>query len=127
MGETFINIQFPFSDDSKGKFLEMNKTSKKAIKADLMHLLMTNRGERLYLPDFGTNLRKYIFEQNDFKVHTGIKNEIQEAVNKYIPNLIIKELTVEKSDSNEHVAVVRVDYTVNDDAFSSSDFVIIEL
>ena len=77
MGETFINIQFPFRDDDKGKFLEMNKTTKKAIKADLMHLLMTNRGERLYLPAFGTNLRKYIFEQNDFEVHTGIKNEIQ--------------------------------------------------
>jgi phage baseplate assembly protein W len=127
MGETFINIQFPFSDDTKGKFLEMNKTTKKAIKADLMHLLMTNRGERLYLPDFGTNLRKYIFEQNDFETHTGIKSEIQSSIDKYIPNLKITELKVERSDSNEHLAVVRVDYNVSDDAFSSSDFVIIEL
>ena len=40
MAETFINIRFPFYNSPKGYFLEMTKTNKRAIKSDLMHLLL---------------------------------------------------------------------------------------
>jgi phage baseplate assembly protein W len=123
----FINIQFPFSDDPEGKFLEMNNDPKKAIKADLMHLLLTNKGERLYLPDFGTNLRKYIFEMNDEPSWGLIKDEINGAVKKYIPNLTIFKITTEPSDDNIHAVLVKIDYTVTTGAFQSEDFVIIQL
>ena len=127
MGERFINIKFPFRDDPKGKFVEMTQTNEEAIKSDLLHLLLTNKRERLYLPSFGTNLRRYLFEQNDGDVHEGIRGEIQQAINRYIPNLQINEITVNQSESNEHAALVRLDYTVTNAAFSSSDFVEIEI
>lgn len=125
--ERFINIQFPFSDDPDGKFLKMNDDAKKAIKADLMHLLLTNKGERLYMPDFGANLRQYVFEQNDEPSWNGIRNEINTAVRKYIPNLIITELSTTPSEDNDHAVVVKIDYTVTTGAFQSSDFVSIKL
>lgn len=132
MAERFINIAFPFRDDSlKNYFLQMNKNSYDAIKSDLLHLLLTTPGERLYLPDFGTNLRKYLFEPNDNKVRDDIKTEIQTAVSKYIPNLTITTLTVEKPNENEygskseHSAVVRIDYVVTDGALDKVDFIII--
>jgi len=127
MAERFINIKFPFSDDPKGKFVEMTQTNEEAIKSDLLHLLLTTRRERLYLPSFGTNLRQYLFEQNEGKVHEGIKQELQQAINKFIPNLQINEITVTKSESNEHTAIARLDYTVTTLAFISSDFVEIEI
>lgn len=123
----FINIQFPFSDDTEGKFLEMNTDAKKAIKADLMHLLLTNKGERLYLPDFGANLRKYIFEMNDSPSWSLIKDEINGAVKKFIPNLTIFNITTEPSEDNIHAVVVKIDYTVTTGAFQSQDFVMIQL
>lgn len=123
----FINIQFPFSDDPEGKFLEMNTDSKRAIKADLMHLLLTNKGERLYMPDFGTNLRQYIFEQNDLPSHESIKNEINKTIKKFIPNLNITKLTVSESEDNIHAVVVRIDYSVTITAFESNDFIILKL
>lgn len=123
----FINIQFPFQDDPDGKFLKMNDESKKAIKSDLMHLLMTNKGERLYMPDFGANLRQYIFEQNDTPSWDGIRNEINDAVRKYIPNLIINNLSTTQSEDNIHAVVVRIDYTVTTGAFQSSDFITLKL
>lgn len=127
MAERFINIKFPFRDDFKGKFVEMTQTNEEAIKSDLLHLLLTNKRERLYLPSFGTNLRRYLFEQNGNDVHEGIRGEIQQAINRYIPNLQINEITVNQSESNEHAALVRLDYTVTNVAFSSSDFVEIEI
>ncbi len=130
MAERFINIAFPFRDDEvKNYFLEMNKNSYDVIKSDLLHLLLTTPGERLYLPDFGTNLRQYIFEPNDNSTRESIKTEIQTAVSKFIPNLIITTLTVDKPEENEygsrseHTAVVRVDYVVTEGALNKVDFV----
>jgi phage baseplate assembly protein W len=123
----YINIQFPFKDDSENKFLEMNSDPKRAIKADLVHLLLTNIGERLYLPDFGANLRQYIFEQNDEPSWSSIKNEINGAIKKFIPNLTITELSSEKSEENEHAVIIRIDYVVTTGAFQSTDFVILKL
>jgi phage baseplate assembly protein W len=127
MAESFINIEFPFRDDTKGKFLSLNTESKSAIKSDLIHLLLTNKGERLYLPDFGANLKRYLFEPNDDLTSTAIRNEIQEAVNKFIPNLKLTDLNIERLTNNEHVARVRIDYIVTDDVFNSSDFIVLEI
>lgn len=123
----YINIQFPFSDDSEGKFLELNSDPKKAIKADLMHLLLTNIGERLYLPDFGANIRQYIFEQNDELSWSAIKNELNGAIKKFIPNLRITELSAKKLETNEHAVIVKIDYIVTTGAFESTDFVLLKL
>jgi phage baseplate assembly protein W len=127
MGETFINIKFPFTDSPKNYFIELTKTDKKAIKSDLMHLLLTTKGERLYMPDFGTNLRKYLFEPNVASVSSDIRSEIQGAIDKYIPNLQVDKLEVEPYEGNEHTVIVRIDYTVTKDTFTESDFVIIQL
>lgn len=130
MAERYINIAFPFRDDNnKNYFLQMNKEGKRALKSDLMHLLLTTPGDRLYLPEFGTNLRKFIFEPNDNASYAGIKEEIQRAINKYIPNLKLTELKVEmpeKSEFNvreEHTAVVRIDYIYTEGALEQADFV----
>ena len=125
--QRFINIQFPFQDDPDGKFLKMNSEAKKAIKADLMHLLLTNKGERLYLPDFGANLRQYLFNQNEEISYNAIKNEINEAVKKFIPNLTITELTTETLDENIHGVTVKIDYIVSNGSFQSSDFITLTL
>ena len=131
MAEKFINIEFPFQDDSKGKFLAMNNVSKRAIKSDLIHLLLTNKGERLYLPDYGANLRQYLFEPNDTEVQGKIKNEIQTAISKYIPNLKVDEISLNSGEAgqirNEHHVLVTIDYTVTDGAFQTSDSVQIEV
>ena len=125
--KSYINIQFPFQDDPDGKFLKMNTEAKQAIKSDLIHLLLTNKGERLYLPDFGANLRQYLFEPNDEAIANSIKNEINEAIKKFIPNLNVTELTVTKSEDNIHAVVVKIDYIVTISALQSADFVILEL
>jgi len=127
MGERFINIAFPFKDDIKGKFVKMERENKRAIKADLLHLLLTEKKQRLYLPSFGVNLRQYLFEQNDGIVHKAIQREIEQAIQNFIPNLTIIEITVSRSERNENAALVRLDYTVTTAAFAQNDFVEIEL
>lgn len=127
MPEKFININFPFKDSPKGFFIDLTKTDAQAIKADLMHLILTNKGERLYLPDFGTNLRRHIFNPNDSHTHSDIRHEINEAVAKYLPNLQVNDVLIERSQQTEYAATVRIDYTITDDVFETKDFLLIQL
>ena len=121
------------------------------IRANLIHLLLTRKGTRYYLPDFGTRLYEYIFDQNDTVSFNLIEEEIREGVRKYIPNLDITSIDIMSgeddpdnsksfttsederlfrvsSDSTKpYTAVVKISYTVNNGAFSSSDFIIINI
>lgn len=144
-------IDFPFRRSLKGDFLTMTETPEREIRANLIHLLLTRKGSRYYLPDFGTRLYEYIFEPNDAVTWGQIEDEIRTAVRTYIPNLEIKSITVTSAeeDPEEPVSVneeedarlfrvsdystkpytakVRVDYEVNDLPFVSSDFIIINI
>ena len=118
----YININFPFKDSDKGFYLDITETSKDAIRADLLHLLLTNKGERLYLPDFGSDLRKFIFEPNDKLTHNDIRDNLNETIKKYIPNLQIDSVKFEKEDVEEAIKVV-LSYTITEGVFKSQDTV----
>ena len=122
-----ININFPFKDSNEGFYLDLTKTDAAAIKADLMHLILTQKGERFYLPDFGTNLIQFIFEPNDSVTLADIKQEISDVVTRYMPKLKINEVKVEQSTEIEYAAIVRIDYTVTEDVFQATDFILIKL
>lgn len=118
----YINIDFPFKDSNKGFYLNLNQTDRDAIRADLLHLLLTNKGERLYLPDFGSDLKKYIFEPNDEITHDEIRDNLNDTIKKYIPNLIINSI-IFKNNEIEEAIVVEITFTVTEDSFSSTDTV----
>lgn len=127
MAKKFINIRYPFQDSPQGFFLALNDQNRDAIKSDLMHLILTAKGQRLYNPDFGTNLVRFIFEPEDGFTLAKIKEEITTVVKKYLPKLQINNISVEQSPDSEYAAVIKIDYTVTDDVFEASDTVIINL
>lgn len=144
-------IDFPFRNSLKGDFLRMTESPEREVRANLVHLLLTKKGTRYYLPDFGTRLYEYIFDQNDIITFGLIEDEIRESVKKYIPNLDINSINVTSAEndpeetklysqqederlfrvsdatSKPYTAKVKIDYTVNNGSFTSSDFVIINI
>ena len=145
-------IDFPFRDSQRGQFLKMTESPEREVRADLIHLLLTRKGSRYFLPDFGTRIYEYIFEQNDMISWALIEEEIRDAIKKYIPNLDVNSIIVisaeddtdnrtfsakEEEDhrlfrvsdasAKPYTARVKIDYTVNNGAFSSSDFIIINI
>ena len=116
----YINIDFPFRDSSDGSYFKMNKTDKDAIRADLLHLLLTNKGERLYLPEFGSDLKKFIFEPNDEITHEQIKDNLNQTIIRFIPNLLINDISF-RNDTIEELIIVELTYTVTEGTFTSTD------
>lgn len=123
----YININYPFKDSRKGLFLDLNSDDNQAIKADLLHLILTRKGQRLYKPDFGTDLMKFIFEPEDGMTLNAIKEEIRNVVKIYLPSLNLDEILIEESEENEYASVVTISYTITDTIFSVSDIVTIKL
>jgi phage baseplate assembly protein W len=144
-------IDFPFRDSLEGQYVKMTATPEREIRGNLIHLLLTKKGSRYYLPDFGTRLYQFIFDQNDMVTFGLIEEEIRESVKKYIPNLEITKLEVisaeddpdnvktfstdederlfrvSDSATKPYTAKVKIEYTVNNGAFSTSDFIILNI
>ena len=62
---TTYGLAFPFKDSIRGDYLELTQFQKDEIKSDLLHLLLTRKGSRYYLPTFGTRLYEFLFEPFD--------------------------------------------------------------
>lgn len=144
-------IDFPFRDSTIGNYVKMTSTPEREVRANLIHLLLTRKGSRYFLPDFGTRLYEFIFDQNDIVTYNHIEDEIREGVRKYIPNLDINSINImsaendpdtpqspseeddtrlfrtSDSSSKPYTARVKIDYTVNNGTFSTSDFIIINI
>jgi len=84
------NITYPFQDDnSTNSFIAMNRVTKNSYTSNLLLLLLTQKGERYYESDFGTNLLRYVFEPNDNLTAGQVEEEIKNTVALYIPELKI--------------------------------------
>jgi phage baseplate assembly protein W len=145
-------INFPFRQSLNGKYLSLSEDTDQEIRSNLIHLLLTRKGYRYFLPDFGTRLYEYIFEPLDGETFDAIKQEIIEAVNIYIPKLVIEDIVVEPyietepnlseigaeeqlipiyavpgANTQEYTAKVKISYTDNNNPFASKQFVIINI
>ncbi len=148
-------LNFPFENSTQGDYLLLTETQYNQIRSDLLHLILTRKGSRYYLPTFGTRIYEFIFEPFDGLTFDAIEADIRDAVSQFMPNLIINKISIEPADpsveveyargenlpmqSNEYVykvpgkgtseytAKVKIDYAVDNTAFAQSDFVIINI
>jgi phage baseplate assembly protein W len=144
-------INFPFRESYVGKYLDISDTTEEEVRSNLIHLLLTRKGYRYYLPDFGTRLYEYIFEPLDGPTFSEIEGEIRDSVERYMPGVQItnisitdaslgeenkgtfinpdgeREFKVQGISEKEHTAKIKIDYKVTNQAFESSDFVIINI
>lgn len=122
-----IGINFPFKDSQKGYYLDMTTTDAEDVRASLMHLLLTNKGERFMMPDFGSDLLKYVFEPNDSRTISDLKLDINSIVGKYIPNIQITDIVIENSTLSNELITINIKYSTSDGIYTYSDELIINV
>jgi phage baseplate assembly protein W len=118
--DKYLGITFPVEEDLKGKYLKLNKIDKEQVKSNLSYLITTMKGERLYKPDFGTNLMQYLFEPMDEQTYNDIRNEIIGACTKYLREITIQKIETTVNESQLFVGL-KVLYTISDGVFKQSD------
>jgi len=144
-------INFPFRDSYEGTYFDLSVNSEEEVRSNLIHLLLTRKGTRYFLPDFGTRLYEFIFDPMDGPTFSEIEGEIRESVSQYIPGITITNIEVKPASEDEegkgtyinsdgkrefvvpgisqkeHTAKIKIDYILTETAFNTSDFVIINI
>jgi phage baseplate assembly protein W len=69
--------------------------------------LMTSRGERLMLPDFGGSLRNFLFEPNTTATRRLVQEDIEKVLGVWEPRITVQSVDV-SADPNDARAVVAV-------------------
>ena len=63
-----------------------------AIKQAIVNLLMTNKGERLMNPDYGSDIRRYLFEPLDYGTANRITGNIKSTIDTFEPRISVLNL-----------------------------------
>ena len=95
-----ISPSLPLSIDSKDGAYGLNKTLRESIRQNLKNLILTAKGERVMLPDFGVGLRNFLFENFTPAVLTNISDEIRSQVASYMPFVNVRRINFADSESN---------------------------
>ena len=91
--QTFKDLNVSFKSHPITKDL-VSVRDNNAIKQSIVNLLLTNRGERLFNPNIGSDIRTLLFEPMDYGVAAIIKSKIVDTLTDYEPRIRILELYV---------------------------------
>ena len=102
----YYGIKFPFTmNNNEGIYLDLNNDYHEKVASEIAHVLLTPKGTRIRMPEFGTDLIKYIFEPGDGFVWDDVKDNIKDNVTRYVPNATIKEIEVIRKDDDKSLFV----------------------
>lgn len=107
-GNIAIGISLPFNGPA-GPFNSTYSTQDQ-IKSNLINLLLTDKGERIMNPEFGSDIKRALFESITDDLTELIKELITYSVDLFIPGITI--LSIEVSEAIEYAVANTVSITI---------------
>jgi len=102
-----IGVSLPFNKPFTSTY-----TTKDQIKSNLVNLLLTDMGERVMNPNFGCNLKRYLFENINDTNAEKVKNAVLSSVGYYIPEITVTSIAVTPNTDYNSIDV-SVSYVLN--------------
>lgn len=98
-----IGISLPFNGAS-GPF---NKTysTKDQIKSNLINLVLTNKGERIFNPEFGADIKRVLFEGITEEITPLLQRLIVDNASIFVPEVSISEILVSQDPDNNSLSI----------------------
>jgi phage baseplate assembly protein W len=105
------SFAFPFS---KGELaFPKQATDTDAIKASVIQIVTTMRGERVMRPDFGCNAFSYVFENNSESFRVNAEREIRQAISKWERRVRVDAVSITTDDISEPGQIlIDITYTI---------------
>ena len=91
----------------------LTQTHHEVAKQNLKMLILTNPGERIMNPTFGSGIRRLLFEPNTLVTSELIRQNIFEQVGKFLPYINIREILITDRQGREAIDVVGDDHGLN--------------
>ena len=105
-----LGLSLPFSGAGDAVF-KSNYSTQDQIKNNLINFFLTNKGERVMQPNFGANLREFVFEQIESPSLDLLKKRIQDSIKEQFPLVQILEVVV-SGNEDYNVINCNITYTI---------------
>jgi hypothetical protein len=102
-----IGVSLPFDKPFTSTY-----TTKDQIKSNLLNLLLTDIGERVMNPSFGTNLKKFLFSNITDNNLENLKSNILNSIYTYIPEITVIEIVI-NPDADYNLMELSINYVLN--------------
>ena len=118
--DTYIGLELPMTHGPLG-FFSRTKTALEQAKSNIRNLLLTNKGERLGNPTFGTNLLSLVFSQENTDLESRVEEEIRASMGEFLPFINIVSIETNFSETNKDTAIVNLRFTLDVDTTSEEN------
>lgn len=82
-----------------------------SVKMSIRNLLLTNKYERLRKPNFGTNIRRHLFDNFSPTIERRIEQDIRSAIDQHEPRVRILEIITTPNEERNQLTI-RIDFAV---------------
>jgi uncharacterized protein len=103
------HLAFPFRIGTDGR-TAAPRSDADHVRDELLQLLLTSPGERLFLPDFGGGVRKLVFEPASDVLRGVVKARITSMLSRWLATRLTVELVEVSWDEGGAVLEVTVKY-----------------
>lgn len=101
---------FPFRIDPATGGVQSQSDADK-LRANVVHIIMTNIGERVMRRSYGAGLRQLIQDSNNQVLWSIIQHQIGKSVGQFEPRVLLQQLTVSQGDDPATV-LVQIRYVI---------------
>jgi phage baseplate assembly protein W len=105
-----VGVDLPFSADA---VFNSTYETKDALKANLINYFLTNKGERYLNPDFGSDIKKLLFDNlTEEKIDT-LEGIVARDIDLFFPRVRPTDINV-LADPDQNLVVLQMKYSIID-------------
>ena len=108
-----------YSDVRKDMFLSpLNSDASRnvdeaAVKESIKNLVLTDRGERLFQPNIGCDIRRNLFENFSPQIKISMERSIRNTITQYEPRCNLISVNAQATDDNYNILITIIFNIIN--------------
>jgi len=108
-----LGFAFPMRFDGVGGVCSQNENLT-SLRDDVIQLIMTSRGARVMRPDYGTDIRRSLFQPLDTTLISTLQAQITQTIATYEPRVVVQKLDLVPNEELNTLTISLVLSTKND-------------
>jgi len=98
-----IGVTLPYG--KKGGLFQLSYTTEEQSVSNLKSLLLTRKGERLFQPNFGSDVYSLMFENINSDLSSQLDESLRADIEYWLPYIIIDDINIEVIEDRNYVRI----------------------
>lgn len=118
-----VGITLPFGKSS-GLFNLSYTTEEQSI-SNLKNLLLTRKGERVFQPNFGSNIPSLLFEQMNSSLEVDLEQSLRDDIGFWLPYITIDDILIQP-DFDRNLVRIELSFRVTEQGANTQIIIFVD-